>query len=215
MNANKKNAKRETTQNVLFVGIDWADREHVVCLVADENEPALETLAHEPEAIANWVAEFDEELRKAVVVRPDYALFSALPGAGAALVPRLVAAFGSDRDRYESAAEMQNKSGIAPVTRKSGKSHVVKRRYACPKFLRQTFHEFASHARRWSAWSKAFYDMKRAAGFKHHATLRALAYKWIRIMFRLWKTNTIYSEKTYQQRLVAKNSPLVKFLKTA
>lgn len=60
MKANKKNAKQKPPQHMLFVGIDWADREHVVCLVADENEPAIETLAHEPEAIANWVAGLNE-----------------------------------------------------------------------------------------------------------------------------------------------------------
>ncbi len=36
---------------------------------------------------------------------------------------------------------------------------------------------------------------------KHHAAVRALAYKWMRIIFRLWKTKTIYDENQYIQRL--------------
>src|SRR2546427_5577195 len=39
---------------------------------------------------------------------------------GPSLAPRLLAAFGSDRGRFEFAAEMQQLSGIAPVTEKSG-----------------------------------------------------------------------------------------------
>jgi transposase len=158
------------------------------------------------------IAQFDEQLQQAAAAHPDEALFRSLPGAGDALVPRLIAAFGSDRSRFESAENVQTYSGIAPVTRRSGQSCSVTRRYACSKFLRQTFHEFADHARHWSTWSRAFYAMKRAHGMKHHAAVRALAYKWIRILFRLWKTNATYSETHYLAQLQNKNSPLLKFL---
>jgi len=122
---------------------------------------------------------------------------------------------GTDRDRFDTAEEIQNYSGIAPVTRQSGKVRHVSRRYACPKFLRQTFHEFADHARKWSAWSKAFYNMKIAAGFKHHAAVRALAYKWIRVLFYLWKTRTVYDEAVYIEQLKKRNSPVINFLEMA
>ncbi len=56
------------------------------------------------------------------------------------------------------------------------------------KYLLQTFHEFASAAAKWCPWSKAFYEMWKAKGMKRHAILRKLAYKWIRILFRCWKT---------------------------
>jgi hypothetical protein len=93
---------------------------------------------------------------------------------------------GVPGSRYESAEELQNLSGIAPVTVQSGRSRRVQRRRACPKFLRQTFHEIADHARRWSWWSRARHEQKRAAGMKQQAAVRPLAYKWIRIIFRLW-----------------------------
>jgi hypothetical protein len=57
--------------------------------------------------------------------------------------------------------------------------------------------------------------MKRAAGFHHHAAVRALAYKWIRIIFHLWKTHTLYDENLYIEQLKKRNSPVVKFLETA
>lgn len=160
------------------------------------------------------IAEFDQQLQKLLAQHPDEALFRSLPGAGDALVPRLVAAFGSDRERYESAEQIQCYSGIAPITKQSGKSRHVNKRMACPKFLRQTFHEFADHARKWSGWSRAYYNRKRAAGAKHHAAVRALAYKWIRIIFRMWKTRTPYSESQYIEQLKRNNSPLIPFLET-
>lgn len=160
------------------------------------------------------VKQFDKEIAEAVARHPDEKLFRALPGAGDAMAPRLMAAFGDDRERYQAAEEIGACSGIAPVTRSSGKYHSVKKRNACNKFLRQTFHEFADHARKWSPWSKAFYQMKKASGMKHHAILRALAYKWIRIIFHLWKNSEIYNEDHYIAQLKRNNSPVIKFLET-
>jgi len=170
------------------------------------------SLAKQIEQLNRTIDQFDQQIAELVAAHEDAPLFRTLPGAGDALVPRLIAAFGSDRDRYQSAEEIQCQSGIAPITRQSGKTRHVSRRYACPKFLRQTFHEFADHARKWSPWAKAFYNSKRAAGFRHHAAVRALAYKWIRIIFHLWKTRTTYDENHYIQQLKQRNSPLLNFL---
>jgi transposase len=165
-------------------------------------------LARQLAELARTIGQFESDITEATAAHPDAPLFRSLPGAGNALVPRLIAALGSDRDRYESAEELQNLSGIAPVTIQSGQSRRVQRRRACPKFLRQTFHEFADHARRWSSWSKAWYDHKRAAGMKHQAAVRALAYKWIRIIFRLWKQRELYSEARYIEALLRSRSPI-------
>ena len=47
------------------------------------------------------------------------------------------------------------------------------------------------------------------------AAVRALAYKWIRIIFHLWKTYTLYDENVYIEQLKKRNSPVIKFLETA
>jgi hypothetical protein len=60
------------------------------------------------------IAVFDERIAALVQAHPDGALFASLPGAGAALVPRLMVAFGTRRDRFQSAYQMQCYSGIAP-----------------------------------------------------------------------------------------------------
>ena len=53
-------------------------------------------------------------------------------------------ALGTQRDRYSSASDLQSFSGIAPVKEASGNTKWVHFRWACPKFLRQTFHEWAA-----------------------------------------------------------------------
>lgn len=144
--------------------------------------------------------------------QPDYHLWEILPGAGDALAPRLLVAFGTDRQRYQNAGELQRFSGIAPVTASSGKSRWVHWRWACPKFLRQTFHEFAAQSISRSDWARAFYYQQINRGNHHHAAVRALAFKWIRILYRCWQDHTPYNEELYLQALARRGSPLLAYL---
>jgi len=160
------------------------------------------------ETLRRNIAGFDERIAELVREHPDSALFGSLPGAGPVLIPRLIVAFGTRRERYESAYQMQCYSGIAPVTQASGKSQWVHFRYACPKFLRQTFHEFAYCSLRKSVWAQAYYQLQRSKNKSHHAAVRALAYKWIRILYRCWKDGKPYDEQVYLENLQKRNSPL-------
>ena len=154
------------------------------------------------------IDEFDKELKSLYDNHPDKDIFDSFPGSGDALGPRLLSAWGSDRNRHDSACSMQKYSGVAPVTKASGKSKIVIRRLACPKFLLQTFHEFANCSRRSSVWAQAYYEMLRDHGKSHHTAVRSLAFKWIRIMYRCWKERTKYDEVKYLQSLKRSNSPL-------
>lgn len=158
------------------------------------------------------IQEYDSHIAEAFHAHSDYAIFQSFPGAGAAMGPRLLCAFGTDRNRYASAADLQAFSGIGPVTRRSGKSHVVRRRWACNKFLRQTFHEYAAQSIRFSAWARAYYHMMKERTGGHNAALRALAFKWLRILYRCWKDHQVYDESVYLESLRRHNSPLLKYL---
>jgi transposase len=158
------------------------------------------------------IAAIQVALDRAMAAHPDAALFQGPPGAGKAMAPRLLAAFGSDRERYADADEVAVISGIAPVTRQSGKTRIVTRRRACSRFLKQTFHEFADHARKWCCWSKAYYAWLKSKGMRHHAAVRKLASRWIRILYRVWKTRTPYDQDRYLLRLREEHHPLLKFL---
>lgn len=161
------------------------------------------------------IEEFNRQIQEAAEAHPDFFIFDSLPGAGAALAPRLLAAFGSQRERYENASEVQTWSGIAPVKSSSGKSSWVHFRFACPKFLRQSFHEFALYSLRRSKWARAYYEEQCRRGKKHHAAVRALAFKWIRILYRCWKERVAYDESIYLAALAKHNSPLVAATKVA
>jgi transposase len=158
--------------------------------------------------------EHDRQIETVMEQHPDAPVFESFPAAGSVMAPRLLAAFGTDRERLASAAEMQTFSGIAPVTQQSGKSRLIKRRLACPKFLRQTFHEFAGLSIRYSDWALAYYQLMRSKGKRHHAAVRALAYKWIRVLFRCWKNRQPYHEGRYLAALRKQHSPILKFLVT-
>jgi transposase len=163
--------------------------------------------------VVQAIRDYDERIEGLMESHPDAAIFCSLPGAGAALAPRLLVAFGSDRNRYKEATEIQQQTGIAPVIRASGQTRFVSSRWACNKYLRSTFHEFANMSRRYSSWASAYYKLQRSRGKKHHAAIRALAFKWQRIIFKCWKTRTCYDEMLYCSKLIARNSPLLAYLK--
>jgi transposase len=172
----------------------------------------VQTLVSQLRLLLASIAEFDRKIATLFRKHPDRPIFESFPGAGAALAPRLTAAFGTDRDRFQAATEMQELAGIAPVTEKSGKKLFVHWRYACPKFVRQTFQEFADHSRRWCRWAKAYYELLKKRGKSHNAAVRALAYKWIRILFRCWKDRQPYQDEVYTKSLFKHGSPLTAFL---
>jgi transposase len=168
----------------------------------------VEALVQQLRPLLGAIERFDRQIAALFRKHPDRPLFDSLPGAGAVLAPRLVAAFGTDRDRFQSAQQAQQLFGIAPVTEQSGKQRWVHWRWACPKFLRQTFHEFAGHSRHWCGWAQALYQRLRRIGKGHHAALRVLAFKWIRILFHCWKTRTGYDESIYLKSLQKRNPTL-------
>ena len=152
-------------------------------------------------AVRDAIVSYDQQIETLARQHPDFAIIDSLPGAGPALVPRLIAALGTQRDRYQSASELQSYTGIAPVLASSGKQHWVHWRWACPKFVRQTFHEWAAHSIGSSAWAKAYYEQQRANGKPRNTVVRALAFKWIRILFRCWKDRKPYREDFYREAL--------------
>jgi len=107
---------------------------------------------------------------------------------------------------------MLNFSGIAPVLKRSDQSTTVHRRFARPLFLHQSFIEYANESIRHSLWARAFYQMQKARKKSHWVIIRALAYKWIRILYRCWQERTAYDELRYLKSLQKTRSPLLPYL---
>lgn len=203
----RHHCRRERTQQRL----EWIARG--VALTDDpvvlETHPLVVRLYVEQlRLLGRQIEELEEEIEKVSERHEDQAIFASFPGAGRQLAPRLVVAFGTDRDRFD-AYRMKCFSGIAPVTEQSGKSRWVHHRFVCAKFLKQTFHEFAQYSIPHSAWANAYYHQQRERGASQHEAIRALAAKWIPILTRCWKERTAYREEIYLEALRRSGSPLI------
>lgn len=161
------------------------------------------------------VGAFAERIAELFAVHPQAAFFRELPGAGPTFAPRLLVAFGDRPERYPAASSLQNYGGVAPVREKSGHQVWTHWRWQAPKFLRQTFVEWAGQTVVYSTWANAYYHQQRRAGKAHHAILRALAFKWLRILWRCWHDGVPYDEARYLRALQQRGSPLAVALTSA
>ena len=95
------------------------------------------------------------------------------------------------------------------MTERSGKKAWVPWRLQWPTFLRQTFVEWAAASTRHAFWAQVYYQQQRDKGKAHQAAVRALAFKWIRILYRCWQARTPYEESVYLQALNRRSAPLL------
>lgn len=170
----------------------------------------VQLICRQLQPLERTLAAFDQQIAAADAAHPEQPIFASLPGAGPVLGPRLLASLGANRERFaQSAAQLQRYTGVAPVTKRSGGSCRIHRRYLCPKFHRQSFHEHAKESILWSRWAAAYYLQQRTKGCAHHTAVRALAFKWQRIIWRCWQDRKPYEEKTCEAALPKSGSPLV------
>ncbi len=177
--------------------------------VINSSTVMVKALAAQMKTTLAAIKEFDREIEALCGAHEDFDLFACLPGAGKVYASRLLTAMGSNRERWATADELLCFSGVAPVIERSGKSSWTRWRYFCPKFIRQAFVEYAGESIRHSEWAQAFYASQKAKGKSHQAAVRALAYKWIRIIWKCWQTREKYDEARYVECLRKKGSKLV------
>ena len=169
----------------------------------------VQLICRQLQLVQQTVTEFDRQISAAYAAHPDRVIFASLPGAGPVFQPRLLSSLGSQRERFDSAGSLQCYTGVAPVTKRSGGSCHIHRRYLCPKFQRQSFHEYAGESILWSRWAAAFYLQQRTKGCAHHTAVRALAFKWQRVIWRCWQDRKPYDERIYEAALRKSGSPIV------
>lgn len=165
-------------------------------------------LVAERRVLAEHSADFKCAVAQAFAAPPEKNLFRELPGAGPALAPRLLVALGTLRDRFADARAMQRYWGVAPVTEKSGGRVWVHGRWNAPAFVRQTLVEWAGQTVVYGPWVKAYYEPQRGKGVGHWAILRALAFKWLRILWRCWQKSEAYDPEKYLRQLEQRRSPI-------
>ncbi|MBE1610001.1 IS110 family transposase [Actinopolymorpha pittospori] len=127
---------------------------------------------------------------------PDAEIIVSQPGLGMILGARVLAEFGDDPDRYASAKARKNYAGTSPITRASGRKHVVTARYVHNDRLIDALGRQAYAAMICSPGSRAYYDQQRARGLGHHAAVRQLANRLVGILHGCLRTGTTYDEAT-------------------
>ena len=127
---------------------------------------------------------------------PAAEVYLSQPGLGQVLGARVLAEFGDDPDRFADARARKNYSGMAPVTRASGKARIVLARHARNQRLADALYLQAFAALTASPGARAYYDAHRARGNTHHQALRALANRLVGILHGCLRTKTLYNETT-------------------
>jgi transposase len=125
---------------------------------------------------------------------PDAEIYQSQPGMAAVLGARVLAEFGDDPYRYESAKARKNYAGTSPITRASGKKKVVAARFVRNNRLIDALMAWAFTSMLASPGARAFYDEQRAKGFEHNDALRRLANRLVGILHGCLKTGTVYDE---------------------
>ena len=163
----------------------------------------VHTIVGQLGALAESLARYEAAIAQAYAEAPGRAVIDSLPGVGPVMAPRLWVAC-QQAGPTPTAVELAQRSGIAPVQKQSGQSQGVFFRHARPRFLHQTWTEFASHSIEACAWAKAYHDQRAAQGCGPGAIRRALAFKWTRIIARLWRDQVPYDDHYYTAQRAAR-----------
>lgn len=177
-------------------------KDHALTVVG---ELQVTHLIDQIECLSRQIAQTEKQIRLLFKDHENASFYRNLPGAGPNMAPRLLAAM--ELLPTDNVQEAQKYIGVAPVTERSGKQCWVHRRFHPPQFLHQTFVEWAGLTVQFSPWAKAYYQHAKRHGKKQYVILRALAFKWLRILFACIKTKTDYDEQKHIQNLIDKKVP--------
>jgi len=158
----------------------------------------MQAIIGQLEALAPSIERFDEAIAEIYHGVEGRQVIDSLPGAGKVMAPRLWVACQQAGPRA-TALDLALLSGIAPVQKQSGQSKVVSFRPGRPRFLHQTWTEFAYHSILGCGWAKAYYNARRAKGHGKHVNLT-------RIVARLWRDQVPYDDAFYTCRRSARQT---------
>jgi transposase len=144
------------------------------------------------------LADYDDAIASAMAEHPDTQIFTSFPGVGPVLSATLLAEIGEDRSRFPKAAVLLAESGLAPVTRSSGRSPTVRFRYAANTRLREAAMWWAYNSLKEAPWaSTAFREARDQRGQRYHRALRGIAARWMRVLWTCWTSATPYNPELH------------------
>ncbi len=179
-------------------------------VILECNSLRARVIAQQLSTLEEAIVELDAKIAQIMATHQEAPLFRKVRGAGAALAPRLLTVFGTDREKFSKADEVACLTGIAPVTNKAAIatpfSEDARATQICSRPFMSSLVQLPSGARGVSLLR----DVE-GKGMKRHAILRKLAYKWIRILFRCWKTSTEYDPQRYEAIIKTKTPEIVQY----
>src|SRR6476661_4975614 len=207
---------------MIFVGDDWAEEHHDVYLMGESGERLVsrrlpegltgirqlhELIAAHAQELTDVVVgtETDRGLWVGALTAAGYQVYAVNPlvaaryrdrhhvsGIGTLNLAQIIGEVGPVLERATSFDQLAAETGLAPVTRSSGKTHTVAFRYATNRRARQALHTWLDNSRRSSDWAAQRYAAARARGQRHPHALRTLGRAWLRIIWACWRTQTAY-----------------------
>jgi transposase len=157
------------------------------------------TRARQLAVLQRQLDQYRQEIEKLFAEHPDHDLFGSLPGAGPKLAPRLLSEIGDNRDVFSDPQALQCYAGTAAVSYQSGKVHLVRLRRHCNKALRTAVHHWANLSRRSCPWAQTYYASLISNGKSHACALRCLGQRWLKILWKMWRTRTCYDAEFHQK----------------
>ena len=121
----------------------------------------------------------------------DLEILLSLPGAGNLVAATMLAEAGEALAARDYTT-LRTRTGVAPVTRRSGKKLSVSMRYACNELLRNACHYWAQGAIRWDPRCHQHYARLRAKGHRHGRALRGVADRLQAMLIAMLRDNTLY-----------------------
>jgi transposase len=153
---------------------------------------AATLFAEELRMHTNHLRSFDRRIAELLDSHPDAPIFLSFPGIGPVVAATLISEMGEDRDRFPTLDMLLAETGLAPVTKASGRTRQVRFRYAANRRMRHAIDWWAFVAAREDPWSTTIYNASRARGQGKYRALRGLGARWTRIMWRCWTEHTPY-----------------------
>src|SRR6516225_4124899 len=149
------------------------------------------------------VADKDEETSPGKKTEQrDAAILDSLPGVARTVLATLLAEAPDTLQRRDYHA-LRALCGSAPVTRRSGKSCVVVRRYACNQRLRNATSYWAQSAVRFDPTSRAKYDALRAKDHGHARALRSVIDRLLKVACAMLNSGTLFDPEFASKRSTA------------
>jgi len=121
----------------------------------------------------------------------DAAILASMPGNGRIVLATLLAEAWDALQRRDYHA-LRALCGVAPITKRSGKSLIVIRRLACHPRLRNAVYHWARVAVQYDDKSRAKYDALRARGHSHGRALRSVADRLLAVACAMLKNGTLF-----------------------